>query len=432
MNFLFNKPQQFYTFHCVPSSNIIQPQSISSNIPDFSLFSNINSNESLGGLKYSEFIPYEGSKHFGNFALKQIVHEPIQIGQISSIPGIQSLNFCNSCTTYANINEMLNNSKIIQANHMNQINPINSHLPLNLVNVPVNNINISHTSNPNDPNLSNNINNLPQMTNSKYFNQSAFSLYKTKKEQNEDLKTSIQQFVKEFENSPQKHQLISSLASKFRIKRRRLYDVINVLEAIGCCKRCELDSVQWCGRENIFNILEEIKKDKSVNNPSLKLCDLFTVPCCVGISSLTISFLLMFFALKQDRIDLRYVSHYFSRTTARYKTTLCKLYQICYILSAIGVTTRTSQVCEVILNHPYYNEDELSPTEVQSKGENNSNKASNLNSLDGSPTFSITSLLNHQKEEYNSTNYIELRRKELKDCFDEAEAEKNDTSDGSD
>lgn len=282
--------------------------------------------------------------------------------------------------------------------------------------------------------------------------------------QSDDLRSSIQIFVKTLESSYKNKknqtdnsssgtdnsdadygaQQISTLSSRFAIKRRRLYDVINVFEAIGCCEKSGLDAVRWVGKENIIVNLRSLKIQRGVHDRRKHLDDLFPVPCCVGISNLSISFLLLFFALQQDRVDLRYASQFFSRTTARYKTTLCKLYQICYILGSIGVTSRTAQVCEVILNKPYFDEEVLPPLDDFDHDEKrNSNDKDDPNSLykhrkrghnlttttkqttSKSPPvlklidMSINSLLNHKEDDINDNQYIYDRRKELEDCYSE-------------
>ena len=228
-----------------------------------------------------------------------------------------------------------------------------------------------------------------------------------------------------------------------------MYDVINVFEAIGCCEKSGLDAVKWVGKENIISNLSSLKTQRGVHDRRKRLDDLFPVPCCVGISNLSISFLLLFFALQQDRVDLRYASQFFSRTTARYKTTLCKLYQICYILGSIGVTSRTAQVCEVILNKPYFDEEVLPPlNEYDQDGKRSSSdkedskslskhrkRSHNLNIITKTPNtknpsiikpidMSINSLLNHKEDD---DQYIYDRRKELEDCYSEF-IKKNDES----
>jgi hypothetical protein len=93
-----------------------------------------------------------------------------------------------------------------------------------------------------------------------------------------------------------------------------------------------------------------------IQNLDKSLCELFPSDHCVGLPSLTVSFMLLFGAMHIEKLDLREVSCFFSRNTIRYKSTLCKLYQIALILSAIGLIARTSQVCEVKIQPPFADE----------------------------------------------------------------------------
>lgn len=266
--------------------------------------------------------------------------------------------------------------------------------------------------------------------------------------QSDDLRISIQTFVKTLEDAAkygrnrqvtseidssnleeEGAQQISILSNRFHIKRRRLYDVLHVFEAIGCVKKSGLDSVKWIGKENIVTNLHNLKEQRGINDPSKTLDEIFPDPCHVGISNLTIYFLLLFFAIKQDKVDIRYASQFFSRNTTRYKTTLCKLYQICYILGSIDVTSRTSQVCEIILNSPYY-DDEVVPadpseeeTPIEGELAIKTEAGNNPQSID----MSIQSLLNPPKENSESLKrkppsnlqFIYNRRRELRNYYTE-------------
>lgn len=218
----------------------------------------------------------------------------------------------------------------------------------------------------------------------------------------EDLKRSIKSFVDCLENSPDHTQAITLLSNRFAIKRRRLYDVINVLESVGACKKSGLDIVKWLGLSHMKASLKRLREERHIDDVKKSLNELFLPPCCVGISNLTTSFLLLFAAIKSNRLDLRFVSQFFSRSATRYKTTLCKLYQICYILGAIGVTTRTSQVCEVILS------DEYCDADFEKYGESRNNVSKTERAM------SIASLLNNQSP--TAPEWILSRRKELQSC----------------
>jgi hypothetical protein len=66
-----------------------------------------------------------------------------------------------------------------------------------------------------------------------------------------------------------------------------------------------------------------------------------------------VSFLLLYYVLRIDRIDLRMAASLFARATPKYRSTLCKLYQIAFVLCAAGIANRTNMVCEVVLRSEY-------------------------------------------------------------------------------
>lgn len=221
------------------------------------------------------------------------------------------------------------------------------------------------------------------------------------------LKTSILLLISEFERYPMKSRAILSLSNQFKIKRRRLYDVINVFTSIGCCQKTSFDNVIWLGKERIPIELQDQAEKKDIYNPEYSLSQLFEVESSIGISNLTMCFLLLFLAQKTDKQDIRFAAHFLSRNTGRYKTTLCKLYQISYILNALGVTSRSEQVCEVVLSPNFkaaFPQLEITPEPK-------------------SDFTLIDTLLNHKSNRPES--YIQSRRDEIKNSFIEGMASKD-------
>jgi hypothetical protein len=88
----------------------------------------------------------------------------------------------------------------------------------------------------------------------------------------------------------------------------------------------------------------------------------------VSLTSLTRSFLLLYAALKTDTLDIRRASAFFSRHTGRYKSTLCKLYQISLIFNALDIAERTESACEVKILAPFTkllgSDDEANPMAI--------------------------------------------------------------------
>jgi hypothetical protein len=173
------------------------------------------------------------------------------------------------------------------------------------------------------------------------------------KSPNTKFRAAILAVVNDLDQNSTRPCSIPQICRRHQIKRRRLYDVINVFIAIGCATRGGLDDLIWRGRDYIFSELRRAMADTDIHNMSLSLSALFPVDNCVGLTSLTVSFILLFPAMQTDLMDLRHVSCFFSRETSRYKTTLCKLYQISLILGAMRITERTENVCEVRLLPPF-------------------------------------------------------------------------------
>jgi hypothetical protein len=145
---------------------------------------------------------------------------------------------------------------------------------------------------------------------------------------------------------------------------------MNVFTAVGCSARFGSEEISWFGRNRILPTLLRAKTTAGIDNPQLTLLELFSTDSCVSLCSLTVSFLLLYSALRQEVLDLRNVSSFFSRDVARYKTTLCKLYQIVLILSTLDITIRHCNVCEIKLLPPFTKllreNQEVRPLSIQS------------------------------------------------------------------
>lgn len=168
------------------------------------------------------------------------------------------------------------------------------------------------------------------------------------------LSDSIQELCAAMESEKTQAHSITKISTRFNIKRRRLYDVINVLIATGCCQKGEFDTIIWLGKDHITAKIKQYCSTRLSGIETKTLSELFPVESCVGVPNLTVNFLLIYYALETNCLDLRIIATLFSRGTMRMKTTLSKLYQISYILCSIGVCKRNSQVCEVVLEDIFF------------------------------------------------------------------------------
>jgi hypothetical protein len=146
---------------------------------------------------------------------------------------------------------------------------------------------------------------------------------------------------------------IFKLYKVHQIKRRRLYDVLNVLAAIGFVTKVPGEEIQCNGRNQILPKMLQQKRSFQIDKFSISLTKLFPPEHSVRLDSLTVTFLLLFPALQVEVIDLHGAGHFFSRGSAKYRTTMKKLSQITLILNASGVTGKTANASEIRILPPF-------------------------------------------------------------------------------
>jgi hypothetical protein len=164
-----------------------------------------------------------------------------------------------------------------------------------------------------------------------------------------NLRTSVRRFVDELERKPGESTKLAVLSRRFQINMRRIYDIVNVFSAVGCCVKSHFEDIVWNGVLRVRTHLRELGDARGIDSPNCTLADLFPATGSVGMARLTTDYLLLYRALGTSHLDLRMVATLLSRGTARFRSTLCKLYQISFILCAAGVTSRTTLICHVAL-----------------------------------------------------------------------------------
>ena len=181
-----------------------------------------------------------------------------------------------------------------------------------------------------------------------------YSETKAQHEQNhENFSLTIKHFIEYAENRPSQSYSITTICNEFGFQRRRFYDVINVLEITGCCKRINVDTITWFGRQNVHRTLFELVRI-SQNNLKSSLSNILPKEKIITISHLTKVYLLIFSILNQKQLDIRATAQVIAKENGRFKTTLCKLYQITHILCAAGILAKSDIPSIVYMNDEYF------------------------------------------------------------------------------
>jgi hypothetical protein len=99
--------------------------------------------------------------------------------------------------------------------------------------------------------------------------------------------------------------------------------------------------------------------------------------------------MLCFLCLRRQTLDIRNIGLFLCRKNGRYKSTLCKLYQVAHILEAAGVLVKAETPGEITVPNEFF-----VPIDLKTSASEN--------------PFAIRSLLN--KEEDDQGKVIERRR----------------------
>ncbi|EAY08491.1 hypothetical protein TVAG_145710 [Trichomonas vaginalis G3] len=203
----------------------------------------------------------------------------------------------------------------------------------------------------------------------------------------DNFKTSIQSLIQCLDCQCENVLSLQRIASQFNFYKRRLYDVINVYESIGICKKLSVDSLLWIGFSNVLPTLERLVRKERIFEKDYNIDNLSIEETSITISNLTHKFLLLFSALHQTSIDIKQCSKFLSKKNDKFKTILCKLYQITYILESSNIIVKSQKPGEVILNKEYFIENQK---------------------IYIHPLLSIDALLNNSE---NEIDFYEKRRK---------------------
>jgi hypothetical protein len=137
----------------------------------------------------------------------------------------------------------------------------------------------------------------------------------------DSFRNSIQKFIQVAGATTPTEYQISPLLTDFGFQKRRIYDVVSVGTAIGCCQKASVDSIFWMGLSTFL----KIQLDAGADVPTATLDQIIRSEKYVSIFRLTLCFVLCFLAPNESTLKMKHMSRYLSRRTGRYKLTLCKL-----------------------------------------------------------------------------------------------------------
>ena len=174
------------------------------------------------------------------------------------------------------------------------------------------------------------------------------------KHETSSFRLSTLAFIKNCESDPSCRFDIRNTSAKLGFNQRRFYDVLHVLEKIGCCPKVDQDTFIWLGIDQAKICIQRIAELSGAFNPQRTMKQMFSCSGCVSIPQVTEDFLLLFVALDTQVLNVIEASTFLSLNDTRERTTRCKLYQVAAILDLCGILKKTERTSEFRLNDEFF------------------------------------------------------------------------------
>lgn len=165
-----------------------------------------------------------------------------------------------------------------------------------------------------------------------------------------DFKNQLLRLIQYCDQNNSQFFKMTRLSTFLGFHKRRFYDAINILDAIGCCTRMDNDTFIWNGLSNVNTFISNLVEQNDVYSEKQELSSILPEQDVINLRIMTQQFILCFIALQYEQLNIKEVSNYISRNSDHFRTIVCKLYQITHVLTSVGIIDKTKKSGEYKLN----------------------------------------------------------------------------------
>ena len=214
------------------------------------------------------------------------------------------------------------------------------------------------------------------------------------------FKTSIYRFIRASqiqnisgENTPQD---IKKSSDTYGFRQRLFYDVLNVMESIGCCtNNFSQNRYIWNGYKTTKKTIKNLCASYGCFSKGKKLDEIMSGSGAISIGRVAKEIIVLFIALEVHELNLLETSKYLSRSNGMEKTTKCKLYQAVSILEVAGIVSKLPENSEYSISKEYF----ISATMEMIKNDDPTSIGSLLQTA---PSFIVDVMMKERRAEYNN------------------------------
>ena len=165
-----------------------------------------------------------------------------------------------------------------------------------------------------------------------------------------DFSEFIDKLIKKYNGKENSIIHINSLSLENTIEKRRLYDLLNVMVALGICVKSGSHNYIWKSMDNIKDAFSTISYDIESRSIYESANEIFALPDSPSIGLITTKFLGIFLYLNIKTLNIRDAALFLASDNDHFKPVLRRLYLVAYLLERVRVFKRSSKIGEYQLD----------------------------------------------------------------------------------
>ncbi|EAX97105.1 hypothetical protein TVAG_451430 [Trichomonas vaginalis G3] len=156
--------------------------------------------------------------------------------------------------------------------------------------------------------------------------------------------TTVKKIIKECKDNPHEPISVNKIVESENCEKRRLYDLFNVLCAVGLCTKTMHKLYLWNGDENMLRTIQQEYERVESLVISRDMWDIFKMPESPPIGQLTLAIILVYLFFGTEEMTLKQICLIMTQKRSKMNRLLRRLYLAAFFLEQIGVITHASHI----------------------------------------------------------------------------------------
>lgn len=156
--------------------------------------------------------------------------------------------------------------------------------------------------------------------------------------------TIVKKIVKDCRESPSAPISVNKIVETENCEKRRLYDLFNVLSALGLCTKTMRKLYVWTGEAKMMGIIQQEYERVESQVFTEDIWDIFKMPESPPIGQLTIAIILIYLFFGTEEMTLKQICLIMTQKRSKMGRLLRRLYLAAFFLEQIGIISHAYHI----------------------------------------------------------------------------------------